>query len=921
MQSRNSGRKTPVTLLALSIGLALHAAPVRAQDAAAPQAPAAASEPAVDLDAVTVTGYRASVERALDIKRGEAGMVDAIVAEDIANFPDLNLAESLQRIPGVVITRDAGEGRNISVRGLGPDFTRVRINGMEALTTVGASDQSGGSNRSRGFDFNVFASDLFTQLVVRKTASADVEEGSLGATVDLKTAHPFDYDGFTFAASGQASYNGMAEKADPRVAALVANTWADRTFGGLLSVAYSERQILEEGSNSGRWANGPSNGNFSAASPFAAARAANVFHPRFPRYTLMEHEQERLGITGSLQWAPSDRTQFSLDGLYSKIDAKRTEKYIEAISFSRGASQGGKPQTIVRDGYIDPATGALLYGRFDNVDVRSEQRYDEWNTVFKQLTLNGEHRFSDSFKLNGQVGTSSSKHDNPIQTTVIMDKLDVDGYSYDYRGNSRRPVFDYGIDPTDPSGWTLAEIRLRPQYVENTFDTGSLDFDWNFGPGFTLKGGVLAKNYGFRTRELRRGNETLVPTFADGTRTVPVNLTQLASLSGLDGHPGTWVVPDLAGVAQALDLYSNSGTFALAERAVNTRQVEEKDRGAWLMGQFAFDVGSIPFSGNVGVRYVRTQQQSTGYATVGTSLVQTTVQREYDDTLPSLNLVAELTPDLLVRFGAAKVMSRPGLGSLTPGVTVNVSGGARSVSGGNPDLEPIRARTADLGVEWYFQEGAMLGLAVFYKDIESFVQTTRVVQTYAASGLPAALLDGTGASVDDDFVFSVPLNTPGGDLKGAEFNYTQPFSFLPGRWSNFGLQLNYTYVDSKIQYLTSTGANSLEADLTGLSKNAYNGTLFYEGKQFSGRVSYTHRDDYLTQVPATETGFDVHGMKATNTIDASLSWKIDDHLELSLEGINLTNEPSDEWVGSGSQLPLQYSETGRQYLLGVRYKF
>lgn len=354
---------------------------------------------------------------------------------------------------------------------------------------------------------------------------------------------------------------------------------------------------------------------------------------------------------------------------------------------------------------------------------------------------------------------------------------------------------------------------------------------------------------------------------------------------------------------------------------MNTRQVEEKDRGAWLMGQFAFDVGNIPFSGNVGVRYVRTQQQSTGYATVGTSLVQTTVQREYDDTLPSLNLVAELTPDLLVRFGAAKVMSRPGLGSLTPGVTVNVSGGARSVSGGNPDLEPIRARTADLGVEWYFQEGAMLGLAVFYKDIESFVQTTRVVQTYAASGLPAALLDGTGASVDDDFVFSVPLNTPGGDLKGAEFNYTQPFSFLPGRWSNFGLQLNYTYVDSKIQYLTSTGANSLETDLTGLSKNAYNGTLFYEGKQFSGRVSYTHRDDYLTQVPATETGFDVHGMKATNTIDASLSWKIDDHLELSLEGINLTNEPSDEWVGSGSQLPLQYSETGRQYLLGVRYKF
>ena len=204
MYPRSNHKKTPVTLLALSISLAL------AGTAVAQDAPTAATE----LDTVTVTGYRASVEKALDIKRGEAGVVDAVVAEDIGKFPDLNLAESLQRIPGVVIARDAGEGRSISVRGLGPEFTRVRINGMEALATVGSGDQTGGSNRGRGFDFNVFASDLFSQLIVRKTASADVEEGSLGATVDLNTARPFDYDGFTFAASGQASYNDMAQKAE-----------------------------------------------------------------------------------------------------------------------------------------------------------------------------------------------------------------------------------------------------------------------------------------------------------------------------------------------------------------------------------------------------------------------------------------------------------------------------------------------------------------------------------------------------------------------------------------------------------------------------------------------------------------------------------------------------------------------------------
>jgi TonB-dependent receptor len=913
-------------LLAVSIGLALQmSAAAYAQEAAqtTDSGQATPAENTVDtLDTVSVTGYRASVERALDIKRGEAGVVDAIVAEDIGKFPDLNLAESLQRIPGVVITRDAGEGRNISVRGLGPDFTRVRINGMEALTTVGSTDQNGGSNRGRGFDFNVFASDLFSQLIVRKTAQADVEEGSLGATVDLRTARPFDYDGFTLVASGQASYADMGDTTDPRVAGLIANTWADGRFGALLSVAYSERRALEEGSGSGRWARGTSNNGFNPASPYTPALSADTFHPRFPRYTLMEHDQKRTGVTASFQFKPTDRTQFALDALYSKIDAVRDEKYIEAISFSRGASQNGKPQTIVRDGVVE--NGALVYGLFDDVDIRSESRHDEWNTVFTQLGLEGEHEFTDNFKISGKLGTSKSEHENPIQTTIIMDKLNVDNYSYDYRGNPYSPVIDYGIDPTDPNGWTLAEIRIRPQYVENDFDVAQLDFNWNISPGFRLKGGVQAKDYSFSTRELRRSTEGLtgVPMFTDGTRIVPADLTDQASLSGVSGSPGTWVIPDYQGIADFYDIYSNTGPFALSERAVNTRSVEEEDRGVYLMGEFSADLGAIPVSGNVGVRYVRTKQSSTGIATASGTPVATTVSREYSDTLPSMNLVAEITPDFLIRLGAAKVMTRPGLGSLTPGVTVNVSGGARTVSGGNPNLDPIRAKTVDLGFEWYFDEGAMLGLGLFYKDIESFIQTTRVVQPYSASGLPASLLDGTGAGVNDDFVFSVPLNTPGGELTGFEANYTQPFTFLPGKFANLGVQLNYTYVDSQIQYLTSTGANSFKTDLTGLSKHSWNATLYYEGERFSGRVSATNRDDFLLQVPATESGFDVHGQTGTTTVDASVRYKINDKLELSLEGINLTDEPQESWVqNANGQLPLDYSETGRQYLLGLRYKF
>ena len=228
----HSARRALITGASVAaLGLAAFAAPAFAQTA--PQTPADDPD-AAQVDDVVVTGFRASLASALNIKRREAGVVDAISAEDIADFPDTNLAESIQRIPGVSIDRDAGEGRSITVRGLGSDFTRTRINGIEAQATTGATDSSGGVNRGRGFDFNVFASELFNNITVRKTASAEVEEGSLGATVDLRTTRPFDYQGFTAAGSVQGGYNDLSESWSPRIAGLISNTWMDGKFGALL---------------------------------------------------------------------------------------------------------------------------------------------------------------------------------------------------------------------------------------------------------------------------------------------------------------------------------------------------------------------------------------------------------------------------------------------------------------------------------------------------------------------------------------------------------------------------------------------------------------------------------------------------------------------------------------------------------------
>src|SRR5688572_8827867 len=222
----------------------------------------AQSTAGTQVEEVVVTGYRASLESALDEKRLQNGVVDVIKAEDLADFPDTNLAESIQRVPGVSISRVGGEGKAITVRGLNPSFTRVRINGMEAQSAASGTTSDRGANLGRGFDFNVFASELFNSIAVRKTTSAEVLEGSLGATVDLTTARPFDFPGFTFVTSVQGNYNDLSEELDPRISALVSNTWSDGRFGMLASIAYTERNYLEEEFGSGGWNPSTADGGF-----------------------------------------------------------------------------------------------------------------------------------------------------------------------------------------------------------------------------------------------------------------------------------------------------------------------------------------------------------------------------------------------------------------------------------------------------------------------------------------------------------------------------------------------------------------------------------------------------------------------------------------------------------------------------------
>ena len=927
--------KTYLSLSSALVVLTL-SSQVQAQEAAPqPAAPEQAAPPQSEVADIVVTGFRASLSSALALKRNETSTIDAIKAEDIAEFPDLNLAESLQRIPGVAISRVNGEGRNISVRGLGPEYTRVRINGMEAIGTTGGTDNSGGVNRGRGFDFNIFSSDLFSNLSVRKTATADVEEGSLGGTVDLQTSRPLDYKKPTAVLSAAASYNDLSEKTTPRLSGLVATQTDDGRFGVLLSVAYEERKIKEEGANITRWTYGGFNNGFNAASTLPGYTIGQIndanpdtalFHPRIPGLVSYDISQKRLGAAGSIQFKPTDRTSISIDGLYSRLDGTRKEAQLQAISFSRSGT--GKPQTIIRDGVVDENNN-IVSGTFDNVDLRSQARYDVLKTEFYQVTGNVEHRFTDRLKAVVLAGYSSSEFSNPIQTTVTIDAINTPGYQYDF--STRFPLIQPGVDVANPATWSFingtSEVRIRPQTVSNRFTTAKGHLEWEALDMVTLKAGLDWRKFEYGSTERRRlSGETVVS---------PLNSAQLANLTTLyegfgkglnipSGTPTSWIIPNLDAFINQGGIYSNplyaTGGVENATARGSYITVEEEDTGVWGMAQFNLQDAGVPIRGDIGLRYVKTDQFSTGYASQGSSINLVTADRSYKRWLPSLNLVGNITDNLQVRFAAAKTLARAGIASLTPGGNLNVSGGNRSFSSGNPDLKPTSSKNLDVSVEWYPSQGAIYAVSAFRKDIGTFAQTLSVGVPYSSLGLPDSLLNGTTASPTDIFIVSQPVNSDGGILKGFEVNVQQPFSFLPGMLANFGVMANYTYVKSDIEYLTSaTSGATVTAPLVGLSKQAANLTLYYETKKFQIRGSVAYRSKYLTAVPGTE-GNAYNGTNSTTNVDAQASYNITEKMKISLEAINITDTKNDQFVDETNRLNV-LTHSGRQFNLGIRYSF
>ena len=571
-------------------------APPAAEPAPAPQ-PAPVGPPTV----VVITGYRASVEDALRLKRHASGVLDAIVAEDMAKFPDSNLAEALQRLPSVtLIIGDGGEGRNITVRGLGPMFSRVRVDGMAAASLTGASDKFGPTNNARTFDFNVFASDIFSALLVSKSASSDQEEGSLGATVDLKVPKPFDFHGTSaFSLTARAAYNTFSGKTDPHLNMEYVRKSRSGRFGILASLAYqvdSTREVgysaadvlsagmsgnglgsgaavqpfctpigypvtspspidqADKGATATTCARGdPRTGTLDAYNTIMALRsplapdtpASGAFFPRLPRFLVSSQRQHRTAGTLSFQFRPDADTDLSADLVYTQYRDLRQDNYIEAMSFGRPVTVNGQPMVSVKDVRFTP-DGSLLYGLFDGVDVRSEGLTDRFTTTFMQGDVSFRKRVAPRLELSGEIGLSNSMYDNPMRLQLFMDAIDTRDFSLDFRGNSRNvPTITFGGIDVDK----VSNFSYQPALVDGTV----------LG-GFSMQGKPLLDRSDNRTATLnarwdvhddvaiKAGYEYRQEVFL--TRSYNLVPSQTAVQSGIDLSALTMEIGDLGAIAR-----------------------------------------------------------------------------------------------------------------------------------------------------------------------------------------------------------------------------------------------------------------------------------------------------------------------------------------------------------------------------------
>ncbi|PPU93119.1 TonB-dependent receptor [Xanthomonas albilineans] len=881
------------TTLALSIMAALYlSGNAAAQEAAA--SGNADSKGVQQLDAITVTGYRASLEKSQSVKRSANSIVDAISAEDIGKFPDTNAAESLAHLPGISVDRQFGEGEKVSINGTDPALNRVLLNGQ----TIASGDWGGNPTDTSGrtFNYTLLSPEIIGLMEVYKTPEARIDEGSIGGTVIVNTRKPLDLPKNTIRGSVGYNYNDRSKDGNPRGSALWSWKNDDETFGALISATHDKQDLARAGIEFFGY-------NTGAGIPPTArisGDGSNVATAKIPvgiNSAFFQQTRERNGLQGALQWKPNEQNELNLTGIYIK---GKYNNFSESRYVCPGCGDQDKiTSATVNNGYITQATVTDGAGNGKQPYAQLDTNYRESIVTTKSLNLRHDF-YGDKWVFTSQVGaTEATGGKDPEYLMKYL--LQNGGYNFAYDGKHTSVNYD---DPS-ASNWGLvgSPAGLAPgstnksamqaggiYYARSTdkekyfqFDAAR-DLDW--GPLNKLQVGYKYINHDngvdARGNRINTTNPVSLTDFRPGTTP-----SGLYDGLGASGDLTNWSTANLNSVINYL--------HSLPQGPYKTdygSSFDVKEITSDLYAQLNFESGA--WRGNLGLRYVDTKDKSLYWQSSdgGNTYNQTQATKQYYKPLPSLNLAYDLDQDKVLRFSVAKVMARPRYGDLAGSFTINSSNGNLTASGGNPDLKPYESTNYDLAAEWYFAPSSMLSTELFYRDISSYIVTTTTNQqlTDAVSGVSGL------------YSVSSPVNASNAKVKGASLNYQQAFGY------GFGLQANYTYAEAN----TSKGLN-----MPYLSRNTYNVIPYWENGPWMVRLNYSYRTKYFTQVGRLNSQVFADAYKQ---LDLTASYQINDQLSLSFSATNLLDSTY-YWYNEVKYAPIGMYKNGRGYQAQLNFKF
>jgi len=908
---------------ALATAIALTATGVNAQTAtpaAGTQAPN--DQNATELETVTVTGIRAGIESAISTKRDSTSIVEAISAEDIGKLPDVSIAESIARLPGVTAQRVGGRAQVISVRGLSPDFATTLLNGREVVST--------GDNRS--VEFDQYPSELMSGVTLYKTPDAGLIGQGLSGTIDMQTVRPLSYDETVVAVSGRYLRNSLGSAANVdahgnRFNAALITQFADNTVG--LSVGYShsdtpiqENQVglyepwsvVQDG-----WRPGVPGGTYYSDGIKALRRTGDL---------------ERDGVMATLQYRPSNNWTSTLDMFHSEATQITTANQFEVnLSGYNGGYTPGLNITGAQVNGNGTFTGGTASGVYPLVRGMYNRRLDKidafgWSNEFN----------AGKARIYADVSYSKAKRDelsleNNTQMTP-MPQLDTVSLSFRNNGFSQLAP---GMDYSNPANLFLTNTIYGSGYgkvpqVEDELKSYKLAANLPLPESWSWFSGMdVGLNYADREKVKKQpeGNILLGPqgdtAIASDLQYGLVNL----NFAGV-GYIPAWNVADA--VKRYMIFAPVSNLDYLVPKAWT---VDEKVTTAFARANIDTEWGSVGVRGNIGLQFIRTDQSSASsywddIAPAGQQVKPIEAGKKYNDVLPSMNLAFQFANEQTVRVAMAKQIARARVDQLRSSLDfgIDTATGKPGASGGNPMLDPWEAYAFDLSYEKYFGNKAYVAAAVFYKDLRTYIYTqtrdnydfSNYVASYVpAPGLPPAQTTGN---------FTAPYNGKGGTLKGLELTASLPFDLFSQALEGFGIVATASFNDSDITIVDPDSANSVGSgpiSLPGLSDEVYNVTAYYERNGFEARISQRKRSDFIGEIGNFDGNRTLRYVVGEDQTDAQIGYTFGGDstlsgLSLLLQVTNLTNSPYQTYAGTKDR-PLEYIEWGRTYLVGFNYRF